>query len=59
MDHISIAKGISSGVNYVMADMTTKERTFFCSPGANAVSGLRSAKEIEELEKSFERKVLL
>ena len=37
VDHISIAPGVSSGVSYVMADMTTKERTFFCSLGANAV----------------------
>ncbi len=37
VDHISMKDGVSSGVSYVMFDMTTKERTFFCSLGANAV----------------------
>lgn len=36
-DHVTAAKGMGTGTTYVMFDMSTKERTFFCSLGANAV----------------------
>lgn len=36
-DNVKVADGQNTGTTYVMFDMTTKERTFFCSLGANAV----------------------
>ncbi|MBQ7380778.1 MAG: carbohydrate kinase family protein [Clostridia bacterium] len=37
VDNVKTAKGMGTGTTYVMFDMSTKERTFFCALGANAV----------------------
>ena len=37
VDNVKTTEGMGTGTTYVMFDMSTKERTFFCALGANAV----------------------